>query len=411
MKRTVLNQFALLLLTSIVAFTPFFALRRIVILGVSFLIWYVTAVILDSKFIIKSFPYLAFIVFWGVLSYFIKSDALSHSSETYFKRYIAFSLWTYIWSVVYVFYADHLPIIKKCLKLIVLLFLLSCVFTIRGNIIYPEASRLLAGLSEDNAALGYSLRSLYVGGYDFIYGIVFLVMPVTLYCKYREKPRLYWLIFLVLMLVTILFGDFFTGFILASVMVIMANVKASNTSRVLIIGLLLVLLFVVFRDQILQVVIRLSDYFGFDSISHRATQLLLGTYQSDYDMKLNDLSRIERAKNAIRNIIDSPILGQLVKRSTPMRESGHSEFLTYFEKFGLLAITYVWFYRSFFRMCKSHIKSPMIKRYYSLFAMMIIAFLFLDTFDIAIATGYVVFFLAPVLFQMLDEHCVVQEFM
>ena len=126
MKITALNQFALLLLTSIVAFTPFFALRRIIVLGAAFLIWYVTAMTIDRRFVAKSFPFLAFIVLWGVLSYFIKNDAVDNSSDTYFRRYIAFSLWTYIWCVVYVFYSNHLSLIRKSIKFIVAIFLLSC---------------------------------------------------------------------------------------------------------------------------------------------------------------------------------------------------------------------------------------------------------------------------------------------
>ena len=404
MKRAALNQYALLFLTSIIAFTPFFALRRILIIGAAFGIWYLTAAFIDKKFVVKSIPFLAFITFWGVLSYFIKNDALANSSEFYFSRYIAFSLWTYIWCIVYVFYADHISLIKKPLYVIVAFFLFSCLLTIRGNIIHPDASRLLAGLSEEDAALGYELRSMCVGGYDFIYGLVFLVMPVALCCKYRVKPRFYWRMFLLLVIVTILFGDFFTGFILALVMFIMANVKASNRSSAFFMSLFLLVLFIFFKDYFLQLIIRLSDYFGFDSISHRANQVLLGTYQSDYDLKVNDISRSERALNAVKNFFDSPLLGQLVSRSTPIRESGHSEFLTYFEKFGLLALSYVWFYWLFFKKCAGHLKSLVFKRYYFFYAVMIVAFLFLDTFDVANATGLVVFFLAPVLFQILDEH-------
>lgn len=185
-------------------------------------------------------------------------------------------------------------------------------------------------------------------------------------------------------------------------MAIFACVKVENNSKTLFVVSLLVLLIFISKDLILEAVIGVGNSMGLESLSHRATQMLLGTYQSDYDMKMNDLSRTERAANALKNIMDSPLLGQLIDRNSPIREAGHSEFLTYFEKFGVIAITYVIFYINFYKKCLHHIKSSVFKKYFIIYAWFVIAFLFLDTFDIANATGFMVFFFTPLLFQYVD---------
>ena len=371
-----------------------------------FLFWFVSACSLDKRFFKKTAPYLALIALWGFLSLFLHHSEIANAGETYFTKYLAFSLWTYIWCVFYIFYADNITLLKGPIKVLVAMLLISGILTIRGNIIYPDASRLLAGLSENDVSLGLQLRSLYVGGYDFIYGVVYLVMPTILLLRYSGIKKLYVWSCILIELFVVLLGDFFTGFILAVVMAIFACVKVENSSKALVILFIFVLLFVILKDVIFEMVIEVGNFMGLESLAHRATQMLLGTYQSDYDMKLNDLSRTERALNAIRNIMDSPLLGQLVERSTPMREAGHSEFLTYFERFGLLAVTYIAFFKSFYKRCLNHINSRVIKRYFIFYVWFVIAFLFLDTFDIANATGFVVFFFAPLLFQYFDmEYC------
>lgn len=396
------NQFFLILISALIIFTPFYSLKRVFIMLACFFIWYVTSCNIDKRFLRKSLPYIGLISLWAILSGFLHNQAVTNAGSTYFTRFMAFSLWTYIWCVFYIFYSDNFSLFKESLKYLIIFIVISCALTIRGNIIYPDASRLLAGLSEKDTSLGVTLRSLYVGGYDFIYGIVYLLMPTVLYLRYTKEKKIYLWIFLALEAGVVLLGDFFTGFLLAVAMAIFACVKVENNSKTLFVVSLLVLLVFISKDLILEAVIGVGNSMGLESLSHRATQMLLGTYQSDYDMKMNDLSRTERAVNALRNIMDSPLLGQLVERGGRIREAGHSEFLTYFEKFGFIAITYVLFFKNFYKKCLHHIRSRVFKKYFIIYAWFVIAFLFLDTFDVANATGFVVFFFAPLLFQYVD---------
>lgn len=399
----VLNQLAFTVFASIAVFTPFVAFQRIVFLGGAFLFWLMTALSIEKRWFRSSYKYFYVILLWAVMFNFVHDDRIINSSQSYFQRFYSFSLWTYIWCVVYMFYRNHLKIAILPLKVILVMFFVSCLFTIRGNIIYPEASRLLAGAIGDDTEFANVLKSLYIGGYGFIYGVIFLVMPTYLCFKDSViTNRKVMLLFLLVLVATTLMGAFFTGlFLMASMMVLCLSNPKNLWKFLLGIGVAGIL-FTIFFEQIMMFIIDIGHAVGSDTFARRAEQMLYGTYQSDYDAK-NDLSRIERLYNASKNIMNSPFIGQLSSVHRRMYESGHSEFMGYFEKFGALGLTYVWFFKSFYEQCSRNLMNTGVRRYYFLYFIVVILFLFIDTFDIAYATGCVVFTIAPLMFQILDQ--------
>lgn len=386
-----INILSLILFVSLFLFTPFAGFKKMVILAALFGVWILTAYSLNAKAIRQTLP--LFLVL-GVLILLQYCYSTGVGDDAHFRRFFTQNLWTYIWGVLGVYYAYNVNLFKKCIPYVAVMILISCGFTINGNIAIPGASRLLAGAEAEGSQTYDMIHALNVGGYDFIFALVFALIPGTLWLK-RRLPRRYVDIILIgAILVTLVFGSYFTSLILALIAIILSLSNARNYATTFIFCGIAALFILLFKDDILRFLYDIGVSIDSQALQRRAQQILEGSYQDDYDAR-GDYSRWERAMNAIHNIGLSPLFGRMIGLNPNTLPSGHSEMLGYFERFGIFGSVYVFYIFDVFKRIRKQVATEDMKHRMSMLFFFLLFFITVDTFDVANATGCMAFFLAP----------------
>lgn len=387
----IINIFALIILISLFLFTPFSNYKRVVIIGIVMGVWLLSSLFIGGKAIKKALPLFLLLLIMMLIEYVYCSS----SGGVYkFRRFFTQYLLTYMWGIIGVYYAYSIDLFKKSIPYIVVIISISCIFTIIGNIAYPGASRSLAG-SEVEGSQTYSvLQSMHIGGYDFIYAVVFAIFPCALWIKNRLDYRFCSVVFLILLFGTLLVGSYFTSILLGVVALIITMSSAKRIPRFILFLGVLTIIVLIFKNTILQALVDFGAYIDSPMLQVRAQEMLDGSYQEEYDAS-GDLSRIDRMYNAFYNISQNPIFGRMFGTPEHVRISGHSELLGYFERYGLFGFVFLYFYYSIFKKISALFvtkdKKLMMRFYVALFFI----FLTINTFDIANATGCMVFLIAP----------------
>ena len=394
-----INVSSLVLLVSLFFFTPFASFKKVIIIGAFLILWLLSSFALSGKTMKKAVP-LFVILFSLMIIEFICSRSVNN--HDLFRVFFTQHLLTYFWGILGVFYATKLELFKKGIPFIVAMISISCLYTIIGNIAFPGASRLLAGSEAEGSQTYEMLHSMHIGGYDFIYAIVFAVFPCALWIKKRLNFRFISVFFLTVMLGTLLVGSYFTSIILATVALIISLSSAQKLPRFLLIFGVLALIIFVCKNTLLHALIAFGEYIDSSMLQMRAQEMLEGSYQDEYD-KSGMLSRIDRMNNAFYNIAQSPIVGRLFGKPMNAKISGHSELLAYFERYGLFGFIYLYYYYSIFKIITKRINTKEIKLLMKLFVVVFYVFLALNTFDIANATGCSVFLIAPCTFLYIEK--------
>lgn len=385
------NILFLVILVSLFLFTPFSEFKRMYIIGVLMFLWLASSVFYNRKSMMDTIP-LIVILFLMMIIQYIYSTFPGNDDE--FRRFFTRFLLTYVWGILGVFYASNIDLFKKGIPFFVLMIVVSSVYTIVGNLAVPNASRLLAGTEQEGSAMYELIRSMNIGGYDFIYALVFALFPSVLWFKYRLSFRVLSLVFIVIILGTLVVGSYFTSIILATAAIFLSLSGTRNKLTFLVVFCILSFVVLIFKDILLQGLIDFGEAIDSHMLQTRAQELLDGTYQEDADA-VGQYSRADRLLNAFHNISQSPVFGRMTARNLDYRPSGHSELLGYFERYGLLGWLYLFFYFSFYKIIHKRAETVEMKRSLSVFFIFFLVFLFLNTFDVANATGCVVFFIAP----------------
>lgn len=385
------NILSLILLVSLFLFTPFDGFKKLVILGTLTLVWMISSFAINRKAMGQTISLIIMLFFLLILQWIYSGFP---GEEDQFRRFFTQNIWTYIWGVLGVFYASNINIFRKSIPFIVAMITVSSIYTMIGNIAIPGASRMLAGSAIEGSQTYSIIHSMNIGGYGFIYALVFAVVPCTLWIKYRLDKIVISVLFLALIFSTLLVGSYFTSIILAVVALVLSLSNTKKISTSVIVSSLLILLVIVFSDTILQGLVDFGALIDSPMLQTRAQQMIDGTYQEAYE-SAGDYSRWDRIVNAFHNIGQSPIFGRMISRHLDILPSGHSEFLGYFERFGVFGLMHIlYFYTIYKKIVKCAFTKEMrllITVFFSLFFL----FIALDTFDIANSTGCMVFFIAP----------------
>ena len=270
----------------------------------------------------------------------------------------------------------------------------SCIYTIIGNIAIPGASRMLAGSAIEGSQTYSLIHSMNIGGYGFIYALVFAVVPCTLWIKYRLNKIVLSSLFLVLILSTLLVGSYFTSIILAIFAMVLSLSNTRKISTSVIVSSFLILLVIAFGNTILQGLVDFGVLIDSPMLQTRAQQMLDGTYQEAYE-SAGDYSRWDRIVNAIHNIGQSPILGRMTSKNLDILPSGHSELLGYFERYGIFGLMHILYFYTIYKKIHKCASTKEMKLLITVFFSLFFLFITLDTFDIANSTGCMVFLIAP----------------
>ena len=389
---------SMLLLLAVFLFTPLAQFQRVIYIYGLFFLWLISVQMKHRRWLIGSLPIIICIIIIAALRF-----VLSFSVDYSFNHYLAFDLPTELWAIVFLYYSKNVEEFKGMLPIIFLMIFVTIFLTIRGNILFPGASRYLATGSDSQWGDDRDVASsLFVGGYGIIFGLAFLSFPLILFKRFDiVKNRTLFYTYIVLLLICIIVGSYFTAIILTATLIVLSNVSVNKIGKAILGLIFFVGLWLFLKDYVLQFLIDVGNSIDSPMLTRRAEQALYGTYIEDYEG--TDASRVERAYNAINNYLQSPIWGRLAGEIRNKQPSGHSELLGYFEDFGLLGCIYILFYYRIYFNVINKLNSIIMKRYYSFFFIVFLLFLIVDKFDTATATASIIFFIAPMMLLICDK--------
>ena len=182
------NILSLILLVSLFLFTPFDGFKKLIILGTLTLVWMISSYAINRKAMGQTIPLFIMLFFLLILQWIYSGFP---GEEDQFRRFFTQNLWTYIWGIMGVFYASNINLFKKCIPFTVAMITVSCIYTIVGNISIPGASRALAGSVTEGTQTYSQIHSMNIGGYGFIYALLFAVIPSTLWIRKCRIMRSY----------------------------------------------------------------------------------------------------------------------------------------------------------------------------------------------------------------------------
>lgn len=384
----VINQLLLLLLTAVCMLTPLYGFQKMIVLLGLFAMWYVTTITIDPKWIDESVAPLLFLVAILLLDFFY--GAVTNNSEL--ESYGFNKIPTFMWVVPFVFYSKRTYLLNNYVYLTFIILLISSGLTISGNILFPGASRLLASGNHLEAVRGM-YRAMGIGGYDFIFALVFLIMPAIISIQQKTFNALFFIISIAVFIVTILFGAYMIGILFAifsGVLAIATRKRKISFKSILIIGIAAALVFGFLFDFLAD----FGERYGIDVLGRRSEEITTGTYGDRED----DMNRIVLYKNGILNWLSRPFFGDLEGGNETLLPSGHSELIGFLERYGIFSLLYFGFLRRFYLSVKRRITSDNIRASFKLYYLIILIFMLIDRFDTSVGIGFVVFFLAPLLF-------------
>lgn len=389
-----LNLLLMLVYASLAVLTPVYEYQKMVYLLAVFFFWYVTALVIEKNWLRISLYYLLFLVSIIILDYicgWVNNDEYTMMDGVNKAP-------VFCWSLFVLFYSRHLQNIRPYVGVLLLFLIVSSVFTLSGNIIIPGASRLLAGTNDFYMEDRLYLRKMFVGGYDFIYCLVFSIFPLIIWSRNNsllKKTMVY--LSIMLFLVTIVLGAYMIGILMATLSIIISFVNINRTSVVRI--LLIIVFIIIFKDVMLKLLESVGEQYDIAALVKHSEDLSTGSYYAESNQENN---RISIYLGSIRNWLQSPIFGHLIGRPTNLVRAGHSEMLSFLERYGVFSLVYFFFFRRFYLSVKKCIDTVENQRYFKLFFFLFIIFGFLDRFDRSYGIGFMVFFLGPLLFMLKD---------
>ena len=355
----------------------------------TFIIWFVTAVRLDRRWISYGKKYLLLLSLIVFLDYIL---SCSLNQGGYFRSTLINLILMYSWPLVFIFYSRNIHLVKWPLLIAIVTTVISALYTGIGNSIIPGASRELADQSEYKAELLSEIRSLNIGGYGFIYYVVFLIMPLCLVFRSKVANRLVIGASIIVLSYCLLMASYFTGIVIAFAMILFIFLKDKKLLRLFFKVLCVVALVYIVKTPLLQLLLDFGESIDSAAIVRHATEFL--------EDKGGDNLRFELFGNAVRNWAESPFWGMLFT-GTKTYYSDHSTLLGYFETYGMFGIFCVLLLKEIYDITSRTMKSPVIKNYYILFYSLFLFFLLVNTFSSPIPVS--VFFIAPILFNVVDN--------
>lgn len=393
------NQLFLICFFALTIFTPLYSMQKMILLLGFWGLWFLTAIQIDPRFIKRTSALLLLMV--GML--IMAGIASVMQGDSSVLNSVVNAMPNLAWAIVGIFYVYNTDILRNSKCILIVLIAVSSIYTLMGNLQYPEASRLLASTKEYYATTRELYRSINIGGYGFIFSLVFILMPILLLIKYQKAHRLLLFVCTILFVATIAVSAYMTAIIFCALMLVFTLVKNKKVMRILVtLGLVAIIVWL-FKEQILSILISLGEMTGADILIKRAQQLLTGTYFLDAGADQNN--RLTIFQNALLNWMDSPIVGNMFGADHLVyRRSGHSEMLGYLEKWGLFASVYFGFFRTTYVRTRDSLESENMRQNYRLYYLLLMLFLTIDRFDTFIEIGCIAFFLGPVLMKMADQY-------
>ena len=382
---------AIVAMLALCVFSPFYQYQKMILILGCFLLWFLSTIQIEVQWINRasvSLLYLGCMVFL----YLWRGIAMNDVSGS--VNLIVNQLPLYIWFVILEFYIYSKMPTRTIIKAFFVLFLITVYFTLVGNLENPGASRLLAGTVSYYDAQREQYRAAFIGGYDIIYGAVFLTMPLTLLAK---KYKWIWGI-IAAFFVMVVVSSYTIAIILMLFMIICGIARVKNIWKLALVFGGVFLVVVVFEQQILTLIEELATDIDSEILVKRATQLLTGEYFKEFGDNNN---RLTIFYNEILNWLEHPIFGNLMTQVKVYRRTGHSTLLSYLSNFGLFSMVFYAYLKRYYVVVKQSLSTEYGKLF-SVYFFFFIIFALIDRYDTALACCVCVFFIAPILFMTAD---------
>lgn len=382
---------AIVAMLALCVFSPFYQYQKMILILGCFLLWFLSTIQIEVQWINRasvSLLYLGCMVFL----YLWRGIAMNDVSGS--VNLIVNQLPLYIWFVILEFYIYSKMPTRTIIKAFFVLFLITVYFTLVGNLENPGASRLLAGTVSYYEAQREQYRAAFIGGYDIIYGAVFLTMPLTLLAK---KYKWIWGI-IAAFFVMVVVSSYTIAIILMLFMIICGIARVKNIWKLALVFGGVFLVVVVFEQQILTLIEELATDIDSEILVKRATQLLTGEYFKEFGDNNN---RLTIFYNEILNWLEHPIFGNLMTQVKVYRRTGHSTLLSYLSNFGLFSMVFYAYLKRYYVVVKQSLSTEYGKLF-SVYFFFFIIFALIDRYDTALACCVCVFFIAPILFMTAD---------
>ena len=320
----ILNQVSISVWLAYFTMTWGISKSNIYIYLLTFVVWLITSVRLDKRWISYGSKYLLLLLSIVFLD-FILSCSLNQGG--YFRSTLIKLILMYSWPLVFIFYSRNINLVKWPIVIALGTTLISALYTGVGNSIIPEASRELADQSDYKAELLSEIRALNIGGYGFVYYVVFLIMPLCVVFRNKVFNRLVVAVSIIVLLYCLLMASYFTGIVIAFAMILLVLLKERKLSRLIFKVLCIVVLVNMIKKPLLQLLLNFGESIDSAAIVRHATEFL--------ENKGDDNLRFELFGNAIMNWMESPFFGMLFT-GRKAYYSDHSTILGYFETYGIL---------------------------------------------------------------------------
>lgn len=396
MRVRIINSMSIVAFFLMVLFTPINQYANSLVYFGVILIWLYTANFLDSEFTKGYEDYFIFLLVIIILDSLL---ALSMGNMTLLYQSIAGKSIAYFSFVFFLFYRRNLSLLKWPLIFAFLSLLGTSFFTYKGNLMFPNASRILADVSNPYFS---KCKSMLIGGYDFIYSLVLLVFPISLLVKTKGASigiKIVMIFVLSFFCANILIASYFIGIILTVLSLLLALSSARNIFATFFVTLFLFFFLYIFKDSLLQFCIDFGNTIHSHMLIVRATQLLHNTYQQDS----GEGSRLVIYMNAVWNFFDSPLYGKLLGEGFH-RRAGHSGLLEYLSNYGILGSIYFFYFAKIFKTTFSSFLTSMFRRCYIMTFTLALIFFTVDIFEFSPCLCLIVFFISPCMLLLMEQN-------
>jgi hypothetical protein len=282
--------------------------------------------------------------------------------------FVGVSLYTYFFRYIY----DPKGL-RFLFWLVFIFIIITCITTLNGLYIYPEASRELASNVRGDIELANYYQRLGIAGYGFITALAYWV-PITVLLLKNESQnyrKVFWLGVTLLLLYTVIQAQYTTQFMLFLLTLMLSLMGFNNFAKhkFLIYSFLLIIIVVpasVYSTFARELAILLES----ETLSSRLNDLADTLAGGDYfEGETHFSKRVSRVPFLLSEFMSSPLIGG-------GQSTGHVFWLDHLSLYGIVgAIPWIYLLTSIYRRLKK-----MISRNFYYFQIAFIAFLLLGFF-------------------------------
>lgn len=387
------NQLSIVGFAALLILTPLYPFKRMVFLIGFLLAWILSTITIDARWIKRSQKAILFLLVFFAMDLLY---AVSNWNLQLLKTFFTQKIFVYIWLLVLIFYIRHVNLLGFPIIAILIMIFITCTFTISGNLTVPGASRRLAAGGE--RAMAY--HNLNVAGYDIIYGLVFMPLPLIVAIRKKTLHPVIAIGMIVLIFATLVIASYTLSILLCLGIVISTIANPKNKWKFCGSMLLLTAVLLIFRKDISNIVINIGNKIGSYMLVRRATQIRDMTYFSDYGY--SEYNRLILYRNGLMNFVRHPFFGKMGGAYLGLLNAGHSGFINYFETYGLFGCIYVLYWRYAYRITKRCMMSEETQTNYPILFTFLMVFILTDTIDVAGATTLCAIFVCPSMLMYSD---------